>query len=67
MALEATQQTAFRLPTSLLDRLDAYAARLRAEQPGIAISRADVVRLLLSRALDELDAQQSRSGLRRRR
>ncbi|MCC6526088.1 MAG: hypothetical protein IT373_25800 [Polyangiaceae bacterium] len=62
-----TQQTAFRLPTALLERLDGYAERLRAEQPGITITRADVVRLLLTRALDEVDKVPSRSGLRRRR
>jgi predicted DNA-binding protein len=68
MAAEETLQTAFRLPVSLLERLDAYADRLRAEQPGINITRADVVRLLLSRALSEVEAAAPRqSGLRRRR
>jgi hypothetical protein len=49
---EATQQTAFRLPIRCW-RGCAYAARLRGEQPGLNITRADVVRLLLTRALDE--------------
>lgn len=64
----ATQQTAFRLPTLLLERLDRYAERLRLEQPGLTISRADVVRLLLTRGLDQLEIGQSpgKSGLRRR-
>src|SRR5262245_10281892 len=62
-----TQQTAFRLPTELLERLDAYVARLRAEQPGVTFSRADVVRLLLTRGLDEIEkAAPLRSGLRRK-
>lgn len=69
MEPSTTQQTAFRLPTSLLERLDQYAVRLRGEQPGITITRADVVRLLLTRALDEAEAQRppNKSGLRRRR
>ena len=66
---QTTQQTAFRLPTELLGRLDRYAERLREEQPGISITRADVVRLLLTRSLDEAEARrpQNKSGLRRRR
>ena len=51
---EATQQTAFRLPISLLARLDQYAERMRGEQKGLTVTRADVVRLLLTRALDDL-------------
>ncbi len=45
-------QLVVRLPEELLTKLDAHADRLRAEQPGPAWSRADVVRLLLTRALD---------------
>ena len=52
---EATQQAAFRLPLSLLDRLDRYAERVSREQKGLSVTRADVVRLLLIRALDELE------------
>lgn len=50
-----TQQMAFRLPKSLIKRLDAHVARLRKDQPGMTVSRADAVRVLLSRALDEED------------
>lgn len=46
-----TQQTAFRLTTDLIQRLDAVAAKWNAERPGIGISRADVVRALLERGL----------------
>lgn len=53
--MEPTQQAAFRLSTSLLERLDSYAERLRREQPGMTVSRSDVVRLLLTRALDGSD------------
>jgi hypothetical protein len=51
---EATQQAAFRLPKSLLARLDRYAERMRGEQKGLTVTRADVVRMLLMRALDDL-------------
>jgi hypothetical protein len=51
---EATTQAAFRLPRSLLARLDSYAERVRGEQKGLNVTRADVVRLLLTRALDDL-------------
>lgn len=66
---EPTQQTAFRLPVSLLGRLDHHVEHLRAEQPGMNITRADVVRLLLTRALDELEAAEagSKASTRRRR
>jgi hypothetical protein len=66
---EQTQQTAFRLPLQLLDRIDRHGARLREEQPGITITRADVVRLLLTRALDDVESQTGpgRSGLRKKR
>ena len=65
---DATQQTAFRLPTALLARLDQYGARLRAEHPGMTVTRADVVRMLLTKALDEADSRgtPARSGLRKR-
>ena len=49
---EPTQQVAFRLPVSLVERLDAYAEHMSKEQPGIDFTRADAVRALLTRALD---------------
>lgn len=54
---EATQQVAFRLPLSLLTRLDQHAERMRTEQKGLSVTRADVVRLLLTRALDDLKVE----------
>lgn len=49
---EPTQQVAFRLPAPLVARLDAHAAKMSAEQPGMTFTRADAVRTLLTRALD---------------
>jgi hypothetical protein len=48
-------QLVVRLPKALLDRLEAYAERLRREMPGPAWKRSDVVRMLLARALDEVE------------
>jgi hypothetical protein len=43
----------FRLPVPLVKRLDKYAARLRKEHPGMHATRADAVRVLLTKALDQ--------------
>jgi predicted DNA-binding protein len=50
-------QVAFRLPPDLVQRLDAYAERMGSAFPGLAFNRADAVRTLLTRALDEEDAR----------
>lgn len=50
-----TTQYAFRLPDELIDRLDAYVAA-QAEATGFAVTRADVVKQLLARGLDAVDA-----------
>lgn len=49
---EPTKQTTFRLPVALLVRLDHLAAIMTQTRPGISITRADVVRMLLLRALE---------------
>jgi len=61
---EETKQAAFRLPVSLLARLDAYAEQMGVEQPGMTFTRADALRVLLTRALDEhaRPAPKSRRG-----
>jgi hypothetical protein len=55
-----TEQVAFRLPKSLIARLDDYAAQLAEEQPGMAYTRTDVVRVLLTRALDATSTKPKR-------
>lgn len=50
-----TTQTAFRLPNDLIERLDRYVDKLNADSPGIELSRADVVRMLLTKGLDAAD------------
>jgi hypothetical protein len=42
---------AFRLPDALIAEADRYAKRLEAERPGIRVTRADAVRMLLSAGL----------------
>lgn len=51
----ATKQVAFRLDEKLLKRVDDYAKYLQRQSywRGIKIHRADAVRVLLTKALDE--------------
>jgi hypothetical protein len=53
-------QLVVRLPKSLLDRLDAHAERLRREMPGPSWKRSDVVRLLLTKALEEVEPKRGK-------
>jgi hypothetical protein len=41
----------FRLPAELVKRLDKHAERMRKAQPGLAATRADALRVLLTEAL----------------
>jgi hypothetical protein len=50
MHSEPTIQMAFRLPKTLVGRIEGCVARLR--RTGLDIKRADVVRMLLAHALD---------------
>jgi len=53
-AMANTTQYTFRLPDDLIARLDAYAAK-QSSATGFDLSRADVVKQLLTRALDSAD------------
>ena len=55
MAKEPTTQVAFRLPDSLIARLDRHVERMGKEHPGLDFTRADAVRSLLTRALDQIE------------
>jgi predicted DNA-binding protein len=61
---ESTTQVAFRLPDSLIARLDRHAERLSKEHPGLEFTRVDAVRTLLTVALDEVEASDKRKGSR---
>ena len=54
---ETTTQLAFRLPDSLVARVDAYAKRLNAVTPGLDVTRTDAVRALLTQALDSVEGK----------
>ncbi len=48
--MEASRQFSFRLPKTLVDRVEDCAEAIRAN--GLEVTRADVVRLLLNHALE---------------
>jgi metal-responsive CopG/Arc/MetJ family transcriptional regulator len=53
MASESSpKQIYVRLDDTLLSRIDRYAERLAAEQPGLKPTRSDAIRILLHKALD---------------
>jgi hypothetical protein len=54
-----TTLVAFRLEDELLKRIDAYAKQLEQETPGLKLARVDAVRVLLLRALGEIDKGQT--------
>src|SRR5262245_10897227 len=47
------EQLVARLPQGMLAALDKYAERLRREQPGPTWRRSDVVRMLLTKSLED--------------
>jgi predicted transcriptional regulator len=53
-------QTAIRLPDDVITRLDRLAARWTSEGPGVPITRSDVLRTLLLRALEQEEARRAR-------
>jgi hypothetical protein len=57
-----TVQVAFRLDEDLVKRLDKYAKQMEHEMPGFKVSRADAVRLLLIRALDNVEAVRTKKN-----
>lgn len=53
-------QLVVRLPGSLVGRVDAFAEHMREELPGVRFARAEAVRVLLTRALDQLKPRSAR-------
>ena len=49
--MATTIQCAFRLEPEIVEWLDAEAVRMAAAMPGMRIARADVVRVLVTRAM----------------
>jgi hypothetical protein len=56
-ALSNDSQLVVRLPTALVGRVDRFAEHMRAELPGTRFARAEAVRVLLTRALDQVSAK----------
>lgn len=52
MTREPTRQVSLRLPDSLVVRLDALATSMSRAEPGLVLTRADIVRMLLVRGLE---------------
>ena len=59
-ALGNDSQLVVRLPAALVGRVDQFAAHMRAELPGARFARAEAVRVLLTRALDQVSAKARR-------
>jgi hypothetical protein len=52
---QRTVQVAIRVPEDLLERIDEYAQRISEATPGLTLTRADAVRMLMTKALDAED------------
>jgi hypothetical protein len=61
MIEEGKVQVAFRLPASLVNKIDLYAEQMRKQNPGLNPNRSDVVRVLLAQALAEFPAARRKS------
>ena len=59
-ALGNDSQLVVRLPAALVGRVDQFAEHMRAELPGTRFARAEAVRVLLTRALDQVSAKGKR-------
>lgn len=66
MAKTATVPLAFRLPADLVARIDAYAAKLSGDEPGLEITRVVAVKALLTQALDAQGIQAAASPTSRK-
>ncbi len=55
-----TRRLGVRLEPELLEKLDAVAAQLAQESPGVRFTRSDVARLLLKRALEQAPPAKAR-------
>lgn len=59
-ALGNDSQLVVRLPAALVGRVDRFAELMRAELPGSRFARAEAVRVLLTRALDQVSTKGKR-------
>jgi hypothetical protein len=59
--LEPMKVVPFRLPVALVKRLDRYAESVASENPGLRVTRADALRLLLTDALDRKESKRGKA------
>lgn len=59
-------RVSFRWDAKLVERIDAYAERVREEMPGLAFTRTEAVRVLLEKALAVVEAESGGRGKRRK-
>ncbi len=62
-----TQQTAFRLPVELLKRLDRHVRHLQEESPGMTFTRTDVIRMMLTKFLDDAEEKMPKRSSKSKR
>jgi predicted transcriptional regulator len=58
---ETMHVQAFRFSESLVRRLDKHAERLARERPGLRVTRADALRMLLVEGLDREEARRGKA------
>lgn len=54
---DALTQIAFRIPTSMLAKIDQYAALMRDQSPGLGATRTDALRVLIAKAIAAHEAE----------
>lgn len=54
-----TKQIVVRLQKNIINRLEAHTQRLKDENPGMGVTRADAIRVLLVAALDGVEAMET--------
>ncbi len=57
----SSQQIAIRMPSTLLERIDAFAEKLKLRSPGLRITRADAIRVMIENALAQSELSNSSS------
>lgn len=60
MPEDDTLQVGFRMPTDLVKRIDAHAAKLEADRPGSRVTRSDAIRELLEIALRQTEGRKGK-------
>lgn len=58
-AMAETKQMAIRMDLDIIARLDQVVCRLEEQTPGLKVSRADAVRVMLVRGMDAFEAETS--------